>query len=105
MGALGCCPTERQWPTAVPPQRSAYALHMKCTQQQLKEMRSTMPKPVPLGTAPGNNTWQGECSECSPALPWHPPLTNTTSMVVPRPSICFTSSTVHCEEEGEETRC
>ena len=25
------------------------------------------------------------------------PLTSTTSMVVPRPSICFTSSTVHCE--------
>ena len=31
-----------------------------------------------------------------PHPPTHPPLTSTTSMVVPSPSICFTSSTVLC---------
>lgn len=36
-------------------------------------------------------------------LPLPSPLTSTTSIVVPRPSICFTSSTVHCRgaQEGQ----
>jgi hypothetical protein len=31
---------------------------------------------------------------------WRTPFTSTTSMVVPSPSMTFTSRTVHCEETG-----